>query len=270
MNAFLKSQTNFAHRPGNSWLSAPTLQRKCACGQHTSAGGECEECKKKRMQGIALHESVSSAERFGVQRFAHGKFVHDFSGLRAHTAVLFEEVRRGQTAPDGEAGSLTNEPDTGIAEPMDNAQPSAGVQTGETSCDTDTGKATARTLNKNECTKDCSTAHENKHVEDISECCAKAHVAKQKVESEEEKNKVHDQMKEWVDLNRPYLECRGFGESLKCAEKKYAALKCETASPRPKCCTPLVWYIRSATMKQKENCPNAGQSLTPCPFASQK
>ncbi len=267
MHAFLTSQTNLATRPGNSWLSAPALQRKCACGQHTGAGGECEECKKKRQQGIALHENVSPTDRLGNQRFVHGRFVHDFSSLRAQTPTLFEEDLVGQPEPEGEISAMSGGGfPTEVANPLDTAQPSAAVQTGETACDVDTGKATASTANTNECTKDCSMAHEKVHVADISACCAKAHEAKQKATTEEEKNKVHDQMKEWVDLNRPFLECRGYSESVKCAEKKLKALQCETASPRPKCCTPLVWYFRSATMNRDANCNNAGKNLTACPL----
>ncbi len=263
MHTFLASQTSFATRPGNSWSNnGPTLQRKCACGQHTDAGGECEACTKNRTQGISLHEDVNPVNGFGVRRFAH-----DFSGLRAQTPTLFEEDLVGQPEPESEVETMSGGGfPTEVASPLDTAQPSAAVQTGETACDVDTGKATASTANTNECTKDCSMAHEKIHVADISACCAKAHEAKQKATTEEEKNKVHDQMKEWVDLNRPFLECRGYSESVKCAEKKLKALQCETASPRPKCCTPLVWYLRSATMNRDANCNNAGKSLTACPF----
>src|SRR5215469_4515082 len=50
-------------RPTNN-NSHAVLQRKCACGQHTS-GGECEECKKKKSEeggggDPLLHRSASS------------------------------------------------------------------------------------------------------------------------------------------------------------------------------------------------------------------
>jgi hypothetical protein len=40
--------------------SGSVLQRKCACGQHTIAGGECAECRQKR-EGAIQRAAVSSA-----------------------------------------------------------------------------------------------------------------------------------------------------------------------------------------------------------------
>src|SRR5215813_8508812 len=37
--------------------ATPVLQRSCVCGQHTTSGGECEECKKSE----ALQRHTSSA-----------------------------------------------------------------------------------------------------------------------------------------------------------------------------------------------------------------
>ncbi len=38
-------------------LTIGVLQRKCACGQHTIAGGECETCNQKRLQRHAIDSS---------------------------------------------------------------------------------------------------------------------------------------------------------------------------------------------------------------------
>jgi hypothetical protein len=48
-------------KPTSSPLSSGVLQRKCACGQHTVAGGECSECQKKRLShyGQVDNESTS-------------------------------------------------------------------------------------------------------------------------------------------------------------------------------------------------------------------
>jgi len=267
MFTFLESQMYFTNAKGNSSVSVPTLQRKCSCGQHTGASGSCEACKKKSAQGL---ESPSLNENLHrIYRSSDRQFVHDFSLLRGQAPMLFEEDLRGQPEPDGETGLMPGKPEIANdvpSSPFNTAQPSAAVQTGETACDTDTGKATASTANANECTKDCSMAHEKIHVADIGECCAKAHVAKLKATTDDEKGKINDQMKDWVDLNRPFLECRGYTESVKCAEKKLKALNCETASPRPKCCTPLVWYLRSAIQNRDANCNNATKDKTSCPF----
>lgn len=45
------NKTALAPQTKNAGLMPPSqgiLQRKCACGSHTSAGGECEECAKKK------------------------------------------------------------------------------------------------------------------------------------------------------------------------------------------------------------------------------
>ncbi len=277
MNVFLTSQQS-PLRP-SILMNGNVLQRKCTCGQHTHAGGECEACKQKRLAQSysppVLQENIQH-QAFYQRLSGSSRFVHDFSGVRSNSASLFEEDLRGQPDPDGETsfspGDFAEPHPTDTTDPnvLAPAQSSAAVQTGETACDVDTGKATASTKNTNECTKDCSMAHEKVHVADISDCCAKAHQAIQSTSTDEEKTKIHSQMKDWVDVNRPFLECRGYSESVKCAEKKMAALKCETASPRPKCCSPLVWYIRSATMARDANCNNAGKSLTPCPFETKK
>src|SRR5215813_12743581 len=35
------------------------LQRKCACGNHTMAGGECEECSKEKRSGLQTKLKVN-------------------------------------------------------------------------------------------------------------------------------------------------------------------------------------------------------------------
>ncbi len=79
------------------------LQHKCACGQHTIAGGECEECRQKRgglMQRTAVspapmstvpsivHEVLSSQGQpldANTRAFIEPRVGHDFSQVRVHT-----------------------------------------------------------------------------------------------------------------------------------------------------------------------------------------
>lgn len=90
-----------------SFLPAPVgrsiLQRKCACGQHTVAGGECEECRKKREGTLqratistaptndvppVVHDVLSSPGQpldAGTRAFMEPRFGHDFSRVRVHT-----------------------------------------------------------------------------------------------------------------------------------------------------------------------------------------
>src|SRR5215218_7862079 len=49
------------HRDASATGEAVLLQRKCACGQHTPGGGECEECRKKQtgtLQRAAIRPSA--------------------------------------------------------------------------------------------------------------------------------------------------------------------------------------------------------------------
>ncbi len=83
--------------------SAPSgiLQRKCACGNHTLAGGDCSECTNQKIElqrqanGVApggipplVHEVLAASGQSldsGTRAFMESRFRHDFSGVRVHT-----------------------------------------------------------------------------------------------------------------------------------------------------------------------------------------
>jgi hypothetical protein len=87
---------------------APTglLQRKCDCGQHTIAGGECSSCREEHegtLQRSAINHSESHTSggvppivhevlrspgqslELAARAFFEPRFGHDFSGVRVHT-----------------------------------------------------------------------------------------------------------------------------------------------------------------------------------------
>ena len=94
------------------------LQRKCACGQHTVAGGECSACEQKKsvLQRAAanneetpaqeappvVHEVLNSAGRpldVATRAFMEPQFGHDFStGVRIHTDAKAAESARSVNA----------------------------------------------------------------------------------------------------------------------------------------------------------------------------
>ena len=133
------TQTQTAARPTITPAASGLLQRQCACGQHTSTGGECEECKQKRegtLQRTAInpspvhevpaivHEVLRSPGQpldVGTRAFMEPKFGHDFSSVRVHiddqaarsarsvNALAYTVGREvvfdaGQYAPGGRAG----------------------------------------------------------------------------------------------------------------------------------------------------------------------
>jgi len=89
--------------PATSSIRGGILQRKCACGQHTVSGGECEECRKKQggmLQRTAVsaspvssvppivHDVLSSSGQpldAGTRAFMEPRFGYDFSQVRVHT-----------------------------------------------------------------------------------------------------------------------------------------------------------------------------------------
>src|ERR1044071_2782632 len=118
MNTHLKQQT--AHRAMSSVASTPfagsLLQRKCACGNHTVAGGECESCRQKRvgtLQRAAIsappvgeappivHEVLRSLGQPldpATRAFMEPRFGHDFSRVRVHTDKRAAESARAVDA----------------------------------------------------------------------------------------------------------------------------------------------------------------------------
>src|SRR5207253_9785607 len=103
MSTRLQMQTKAAPQPSFTPVQTGLLQRKCACGQHTIAGGECEECHQKR-EGMVQRAAVTSAPvnsvppivydvhsspgqslEPGTQAFMKPRFGHDFSQVRVHT-----------------------------------------------------------------------------------------------------------------------------------------------------------------------------------------
>src|SRR5262245_28713727 len=90
------------------------LQRQCACGEHT-AGGECDECKKKEMivqrqsNGAAgpakapalVSDVLASGGRpldYRLRSQMEPQFGHDFSGVRVHTDAKAAESARAMNA----------------------------------------------------------------------------------------------------------------------------------------------------------------------------
>jgi hypothetical protein len=92
------------------------LQRQCACGQHTLAGGECAEWRKKR-EGALRRAAVNAAPISEVPPIVHEvlhspgqpldaqtrafmepRFGHDFSGVLVHTDAQAAESARAVNA----------------------------------------------------------------------------------------------------------------------------------------------------------------------------
>jgi hypothetical protein len=116
MNRQTASQT---HQEAVPHLGAGILQRKCDCGQHTIAGGECDECGKKQVSlqracrnsgletrnagGVppVVQEVLSSSGQpldAGTRAFMEPRFGRDFSHVRLHTDAKAAESAQAVNA----------------------------------------------------------------------------------------------------------------------------------------------------------------------------
>jgi hypothetical protein len=105
MTAQLQPQLKSASPPSFTHARTGMLQRKCACGQHTGSGGECESCRKKR-EGTLQRAAVTTAPATVVspivqdvlrappppltpatRAFIEPRFRYDFSQVRVYTDV---------------------------------------------------------------------------------------------------------------------------------------------------------------------------------------
>src|SRR4051812_9789210 len=68
------------------------LQRKCACGKIADTKGECDDCRKKRLQGKAQNSKVGHSTSRG---FMESRVNHDFSKVR-----VYSDTRTAESARD--------------------------------------------------------------------------------------------------------------------------------------------------------------------------
>jgi hypothetical protein len=93
-------------------ITAPVLQRKCACGKAAGSSEKCAECEKKLQRKATgatqtndippiVHEVLASpGQPLDVQTraFMEPRFGHDFSKVRVHTDAKAEESARAVRA----------------------------------------------------------------------------------------------------------------------------------------------------------------------------
>jgi hypothetical protein len=102
VNRSLQTYQSLPGAPSFTPAPARTLQRACACGQHTGSGGECAECRKKRegtLQRAVAGQPAKGEAPIGhdvlrapgrpldtaARTYMESRFGHDFSRVRIHT-----------------------------------------------------------------------------------------------------------------------------------------------------------------------------------------
>lgn len=122
MSARTSAQSQKVAVPAFTPTPSVTLQRKCACGQHTVSGGECAECSTKKLdlqrraapspnrgkgwgegQSVPpiVHEVLRSPGQpldRSTRLFMEPRFGHDFSRVRVHTDARAAESARAVNA----------------------------------------------------------------------------------------------------------------------------------------------------------------------------
>ncbi|MCZ6619879.1 MAG: DUF4157 domain-containing protein [Gammaproteobacteria bacterium] len=121
MSMPLQTRVKAARKPKFTPVRGGVLQRECACSQHTTAGGECAECRAKRLglqrrtshqaESITappiVHEVLRSPGRPldpSTRTFMESRFGHDFSQVRVHTDAKATESAGELTARAYTAG----------------------------------------------------------------------------------------------------------------------------------------------------------------------
>ena len=116
-----KAQTQLTTKatPSSALTGTGVLQRKCDCGQHTIAGGQCSSCQEKdlSLQRTARNSSPETANSntvppivydvlrspgqpldIGTRTFMESRFGQDFSRVRVHTDTKAAESARAVNA----------------------------------------------------------------------------------------------------------------------------------------------------------------------------
>lgn len=112
-----KHQVRAEQNPSDIVRVNGLLQRKCACGNHTIAGGECDECGKNHVSLQRATQNAVPENRNGVPPIVHDvlrspgqpldastraffepRFRHDFSRVRVHADAAAAESARAVTA----------------------------------------------------------------------------------------------------------------------------------------------------------------------------
>ena len=84
MSRQITSQTH-QQKPATTLFDSGLLQRKCACGNHTLAGGECEECSKKKRFGLQTKLKVN--EPGDIYEQEADRIADQVMATPAHSAV---------------------------------------------------------------------------------------------------------------------------------------------------------------------------------------
>jgi len=136
-------QINLKPQAAPPLVAGGLLQRKCACGQHTIAGAECQECGKQRLQRSAL----SSPEPFVAPSIINEVLRSPGHQLDPHTRATMGE-RLGAVSPVHSAGEAERQAERAANTPAVPAHKDSGYDFAHVRVHTDQRAAeSARAVN---------------------------------------------------------------------------------------------------------------------------
>ncbi len=184
----------------------------------------------------------------------------------------------GEALEDGESSATYQDSDEGLQLSSDGGQPSATAGDnpfstdsgaplcanggGESKCDILAGIYRITRNDNTCCTRDCTQQHEQRHVQDLGDCCKQAFEARR---ISANPNKVTDVYNRWVDQARPWTECNAYSNDVKCGTAMGKANDCDGKGKDSACCRSISQYVSHYGDEAKKACDAAPAKLPPCP-----
>jgi len=268
-------------------VSGGLLQRKCACGGTVGPTGECEECRKKRLQrerehpklrtqndvrgrSITPHVGRSTGQSLNAtQAFLSPRFRQDFSRVAAHAhsqqptqAKRTSSIRLTHELPTEEGA--TKYSNKGVL--MTLAGSGTCINGGaESACDPDNGAYRIYANHNTCCTKDCSWLHEQTHVSDITSwgCCKALSVAYNAKGAD--KGALVTKYNDWLARASDLTECHAYSNGVACADQLARTKNCAGAGRDTDCCKDIAEYRTKYAAKAKTLCDRAPKDPPACP-----
>ena len=108
MNEAVAAQTKRTSSGSHAVDQKIAIQRKCACGQHTVAGGECEACRKKRLK-LQRWDKHNPGPALLTTNFAAANTITPRFGVNLTDMQLRTPQSLIQRQPRGETGQMPTE-----------------------------------------------------------------------------------------------------------------------------------------------------------------
>jgi hypothetical protein len=227
------------------------LRRKCACGGTPGPDGECEQCRRKRLdrqrdmadQTIlsdvppVVPESPGQPPRADTREFMEPRLGHDFGRVR----IYMPGESRSQQPPSDRLGRGVRRSDRPILRLLSGKSDCSPTWFGDTSPELDpsgesfTGRLKV-TYNdaalKDPCVRECVELHESVHVEHLTPIVKRIHECDVAAGSDwDKKGKCNEMATRELAAVRARSECEAYRKSFTCLTLKILDAKNPCSKP---------------------------------------